>query len=103
MKHIKKRIMTGVTAICASAVLLCAQAETQDAQAGKVCVPGAEIDKSLPMSHPKNKCNAESSVSWFSWFSGKSLSGQFHFFDLLELLTKDERPDPLLRSDNQVK
>lgn len=32
-------------------------------------------------------CN-NSQQSWFSWFQGKSRSTQFHFVDLLELLSR---------------
>lgn len=103
MKHLKKRIISATAAICASVVLMCAHAESNEKAQENVCVPGGEIDKSLPMSHPKNKCHVESSVSWLNWFSGKSLSGQFHFFDLLELLTKDERPDPFVPQNQPVK
>ncbi|WP_417659037.1 hypothetical protein [Pseudidiomarina sp.] len=35
----------------------------------------------------QNVCQApEQSVTWTSWFSGKSRSTQFHFLDLFELL-----------------
>ena len=31
---------------------------------------------------------SNSQQSWFSWFQGKSRSTQFHFVDLLELLSR---------------
>lgn len=49
------------------------------------------IDHELPVSHPANKCaNSEHSqgVSWSEWFTGRSSSYQFHFIDLLELLSR---------------
>ncbi|WP_235594719.1 hypothetical protein [Paraglaciecola hydrolytica] len=44
----------------------------------------------LPMSHPINRCASEqvAEVSWSSWFHGHSNSYQFHFLDLLELLSR---------------
>lgn len=48
------------------------------------------MDKNLPASHPKNKCASQPQhgVSWSSWFTGRSSSYQFHFIDLLELLSR---------------
>ncbi len=53
-------------------------------------LPNIVLDTDLPVSHPKNKCATEQmqGVSWFSWFSGRSSSYQFHFIDLLELLSR---------------
>ncbi len=34
----------------------------------------------------KSECSSQMPISWRAWASGKSLSIQFHFFDLLELL-----------------
>ena len=44
----------------------------------------------LPVSHPFNKCAANQSqgVSWSEWFTGRSSSYQFHFINLLELLSR---------------
>ncbi|WP_026376903.1 hypothetical protein [Aestuariibacter salexigens] len=49
------------------------------------------FDHSLPMSHPVNRCAAqqENGISWLTWFSGRSSSYQFHFLDLLELLSRN--------------
>lgn len=33
-----------------------------------------------------NYSTSSDSVSWFSWLTGKSLSYEFHFLDLVELL-----------------
>lgn len=55
------------------------------------CAPGISFDHTLPLSHPINKCAATQSdaVSWLSWVSGQSSSYQFHFIDLLELLSRN--------------
>ncbi|MFN6970388.1 MAG: hypothetical protein ACK4NN_05950 [Rheinheimera sp.] len=34
------------------------------------------------------QCALAPQTSWVSWFSGKSSSAQFHFIDLLELLSR---------------
>ncbi len=34
------------------------------------------------------QCNTGEQQSWFSWLQGKSRSAQFHFVDLLELLSR---------------
>ncbi|WJG10006.1 hypothetical protein [Aliiglaciecola sp. LCG003] len=49
-----------------------------------------QYEVSLPMSHPLNRCAAGQSknVSWTNWFSGRSPSYQFHYLDLLELLSR---------------
>ena len=40
---------------------------------------------------PINAClKVEESSSWFSWLTGESRSAQFHYLDLLELLTSSE-------------
>ena len=42
---------------------------------------------SVELSAPNcNETNNVASTSWAAWFSGKSVSFQFHFLDLLELL-----------------
>ncbi|MGS2721647.1 hypothetical protein [Paraglaciecola aestuariivivens] len=53
-------------------------------------LPSIALDKNLPVSHPKNKCASQQmqGVSWFSWVAGRSSSYQFHFIDLLELLSR---------------
>lgn len=54
------------------------------------CKPDLAFDHTLPLSHPINRCASTQSgaVSWYSWISGKSGSYQFHFIDLLELLSR---------------
>jgi hypothetical protein len=34
------------------------------------------------------QCAITPQTSWMSWFSGQSSSAQFHFIDLLELLSR---------------
>lgn len=36
--------------------------------------------------------NAEQESSWASWITGDSRSAQFHYLDLLELLTRSDEP-----------
>ncbi|MDU0352796.1 hypothetical protein RS130_01630 [Paraglaciecola aquimarina] len=54
------------------------------------CEPNIAFNHTLPLSHPINKCAATQSdaVSWSSWIKGSSSSYQFHFIDLLELLSR---------------
>ncbi|MDP5129699.1 MAG: hypothetical protein NWQ54_02370 [Paraglaciecola sp.] len=54
------------------------------------CSQGIAFETQLPMSHPINRCASASvaQVSWMSWVSGRSNSYQFHFLDLLELLSR---------------
>lgn len=58
------------------------------------CDAGVELDNSLPLSHPANRCASgqKSAVSWLSWLKGGSQSVQFHFLDLLELLSRQVEP-----------
>lgn len=55
------------------------------------CSAGMTFATDLPMSHPINRCASSqvSEVSWSSWFKGQSKSYQFHFLDLLELLSRN--------------
>jgi hypothetical protein len=49
------------------------------------------LDHELPVSHPANICANKGQaqvVSWSEWFTGRSSSYQFHFIDLLELLSR---------------
>ena len=52
----------------------------------------AVLNIKLPVSHPVNKCAHEqaNAVSWSKWFAGSSTSYQFHFIDLLELLSRSK-------------
>jgi hypothetical protein len=48
------------------------------------------LAQELPVSHPVNKCATDQiqGISWSQWFTGHSSSYQFHFIDLLELLSR---------------
>lgn len=55
------------------------------------CSYATKLDVSLPVSHPKNRCaedNPARDINWFTWLSGKTRSNQFHYLDLLELLSR---------------
>ncbi|WP_416307073.1 hypothetical protein [Neptunicella sp. SCSIO 80796] len=53
----------------------------------------ATFNNRLPQSHPANRCakqlDEESGVSWMSWIFGHGNSIQFHYLDLLELLSRN--------------
>lgn len=81
---------TAVIAVCLSVSLFLAQ-EYASTQALAMCEfhpVSEEYEQALPQGHLVTQCGAAmvSEVSWLEWFSGKSSSYQFHFFDLLELL-----------------
>lgn len=44
--------------------------------------------QSLADSNAIQQCLHSSQQSWLSWFQGKSRSTQYHFVDLLELLSR---------------
>lgn len=73
------------------AVLATAQWQGADDDFFCGCEPSLVLDTSLPLSHPSNRCalKPQSQVSWRSWLTGKSSSYQFHYLDLLELLSRD--------------
>lgn len=50
--------------------------------------PATDYDTRLPASHVQNQCvsSHNGEVSWTSWAAGRSLSYEFHYLDLLELL-----------------
>jgi hypothetical protein len=60
------------------------------------CAENIAFDHRLPLSHPTNRCALKQNdrVSWSSWVTGRSSSYQFHFIDLLELLSRvtDSQP-----------
>ena len=73
----------------AMAALVFAQVPTQDGDLFCSHTEQLAFDQSLPLSHPVNRCSSEAtSVSWASWFTGRSNSSQFHYLDLLELLSR---------------
>ncbi|MCC2617387.1 hypothetical protein LJ739_14135 [Aestuariibacter halophilus] len=69
-----------------------------DASARCGCDGSVSYDNRLPASHPANRCAlaASEEVSWVSWMSGRASNYQFHYLDLLELLTRssDDQATP---------
>ncbi|WP_299080011.1 hypothetical protein [uncultured Paraglaciecola sp.] len=53
-------------------------------------IENLELAQGLPVSHPANRCASQQTqeISWSEWFAGGSSSYQFHFIDLLELLSR---------------
>lgn len=84
--------LTGVTltSLATVAILSVSQVSSNDNNVFCGNMDNVVLDHELPVSHPVNRCAAYHSegVSWSSWFSGRSSSYQFHFIDLLELLSR---------------
>ncbi|MBZ9611181.1 hypothetical protein [Rheinheimera maricola] len=54
-------------------------------------IPAGSISSSLCQTDTKltaEQCLEAEQQNWFKWFKGKSRSTQFHFVDLLELLSR---------------
>jgi hypothetical protein len=80
--------LTGFSAV---AMLSVSQVSSDDSNVFCGYIESAVLDRELPVSHPINKCAADhqsQGVSWSQWFTGRSSSYQFHFIDLLELLSR---------------
>ena len=87
-------VLTGLAAIAIFSFL---QASSNDKNVLCGNVETLVIDHELPVSHPANKCaaiNQSQGVSWSEWFTGRSSSYQFHFIDLLELLSRPGNSAP---------
>jgi hypothetical protein len=84
--------LTGMTltGIATVAILSFSQVSLDSRNAFCGNLENVVLDQELPISHPANRCASEPSqgVSWSQWFSGRSSSYQFHFIDLLELLSR---------------
>ncbi|MFT4807160.1 MAG: hypothetical protein ACI9LX_000477 [Paraglaciecola sp.] len=84
--------LTGVTltGLATVAVLSFSQGALHDENAFCGNLESVVFDQNLPVSHPVNRCADHQSqgVSWSEWFTGRSSSYQFHFIDLLELLSR---------------
>jgi hypothetical protein len=89
--------LTGVTltGIAAAAILSVSQVSIDDRNVFCGNLDKVVLDHGLPVSHPVNRCAADQSqgVSWSEWFTGRSRSYQFHFIDLLELLSRSGSND----------
>lgn len=72
------------------AVLSVSQVSSDDRNVFCGNLENVVLDQELPVSHPANRCaNYQSQgISWSEWFTGRSSSYQFHFIDLLELLSR---------------
>jgi hypothetical protein len=95
----KLKAKLSIMGSAAFAFLLVAQ--TQFANGDGFCanVERVVFNAHFPVSHPVNRCASEkpeNDISWITWFSGRSPSFQFHYLDLLELLsrTTDEPTEP---------
>ena len=86
----KSKTFVSFTGIAFAAVLGLSYASPEEGTLFCQCDPNISFDHTLPLSHPVNRCASTQSdaVSWLSWISGDSGSYQFHFIDLLELLSR---------------
>ena len=83
----KKTILGSALAV--SFIVLFTSQVRSDSEETLACACSANVtyDSMLPASHPQNRCAIQAKeLNWGTWLTGKSGSGQFHFFDLLELL-----------------
>ncbi|MDF0535012.1 hypothetical protein KDN34_16000 [Shewanella yunxiaonensis] len=85
-------ILASVAGTVGIAALVFQSLTAADDSLAQNCAQVTEYNSNLPSSHPNNRCAVQDDdLSWTSWLSGKSRSGQFHFIDLLELLHGHER------------
>ena len=92
-ENFMKRKLSGLLTLSACAVVTVMGLANMPANEGSQfcsCPQIVSFDNELPMSHPINRCASQQSsgVSWSSWIRGRSPSYQFHFIDLLELLSR---------------
>jgi hypothetical protein len=84
--------LTGLTltGLATIAILSVSHVSSDDRNVFCGNLENAGFNKELPVSHPVNRCATTQSqgVSWSEWFTGRSSSYQFHFIDLLELLSR---------------
>ena len=89
--------ITGVTlsSLAAVAILSFSQISPDNRSAFCGSLENVVFDQNLPVSHPANRCATEQSpgISWTAWFTGRSSSYQFHFIDLLELLSRPAKSE----------
>lgn len=88
-----RKLKAGVSIFGSAMFAVLMMANTQFAKGDGFCanVDQVTFDANLPVNHPLNRCaidKKENSVSWTKWFSGRSSSYQFHYLDLLELLSQ---------------
>lgn len=86
--------LSGMASISITAVAILSFSRISLDNNSMVCgdLDNVVLNQQLPVSHPVNRCATEQSqgVSWSQWFSGRSSSYQFHFIDLLELLSRSK-------------
>ena len=86
--------LTGVTVISLATVAILSVFQVSSDDRNVFCghLENTVLEHELPISHPVNRCVANQShgVSWSEWFTGRSSSYQFHFIDLLELLSRSD-------------
>lgn len=87
----KKKAPITIAASALVSAFVFSQVPVQDDQFLCGCSVDAEVDNTLPISHPANRCAsgaASEGVNWANWLAGHSSGFQFHYLDLLELLTR---------------
>jgi len=86
--------LTGVTIISLTTIAILSVPQVMLDDKNGFCgnLENVVLEHELPISHPVNRCVANQShgVSWSEWFTGRSSSYQFHFIDLLELLSRSD-------------
>lgn len=90
--HMNRKLKGSIAFSSAALVALLAFAQVPMDENGLFCScpHNSQFDTQLPMSHPINRCATQQSsgVSWSSWIAGGTNSNQFHYLDLLELLSR---------------
>ncbi len=84
-------ILSGALGMSLVVLLTCEAFSESEATSAFSCRAGVASDSVLPASHPRNRCALKAKeLNWRSWLAGKSGSGQFHYFDLFELLHRKQ-------------
>lgn len=93
----RKIILSTAATASLVATLLFAMPESSGEYGTGCCSENIAFNSALPVSHPQNRCalgaKAASNESWLSWLGGNSRSAQFHFYDLLELLSRSRHDE----------
>ncbi|QSX29858.1 hypothetical protein JYB88_17005 [Shewanella cyperi] len=100
---VKSAALLGLSAACFASLGAWIQAADDSATVACACSGETRYNNSLPASHPNNRCATQTrDLTWGSWLSGNSRSGQFHFIDLLELLN-GHQDKPLDKSPSSAR
>jgi hypothetical protein len=90
--HMNRKLKSSIAFFSALLVAVLAFGQVQINEKGLFCScpQNSQFDTQLPLSHPINRCATSQAegVSWTSWFAGGTNSSQFHYLDLLELLSR---------------